>query len=301
MASAEAAAVFQANQDLLAAWSAPDLGIDDFRRIFEDFLGGLAIPAGAEFENVDAGGVPSIWAQAPGASADKVILHFHSGGLVMGSAKGYRSFGANLSAATGARVLLVDFRLAPEHAMPAQLDDALAAYHWVLGQGVAPSSVMICGDSGGGGLALATLLALRDRNEPLPAAGMAMSPLADWTMSGESMVTNADKDPLVPGPGLLSMLAPMVLGEGGDAKDPYNSPVFGDYTGLPPLLVMAGSIETLRDDGYRVVQAAQAVGVDATWLEGEDMVHIWPIFADRLPEARATLEEMGAFARKHLR
>lgn len=300
MPSPQAAEVFKANQDLLAAWSAPDLGIDDFRRIFEDFLAGLAIPEGATFENVDAGGVPSIWASAPGASADKAILHFHSGGLVMGSANGYRSFGANLSAATGARVLLVDFRLAPEHAMPAQLDDALAAYHWVLGQGIAPGSVIICGDSGGGGLGLATLLALRDRSEPLPAAGIAISPLADWTMSGDSMVTNADKDPLVPGPGLLSMLAPMVLGESGDPKDPYNSPVFGDYSGLPPILAMAGSIEALRDDGYRVVQAAQQAGVDATWIEGEGMVHIWPIFADRLPEAQATLEEVGAFARKHL-
>lgn len=300
MASAEAAAVFKANQDLLAAWGAPDLGIDDFRRIFEDFLAGIAIPEGATFSDVDAGGVPSIWATAPGASPDQVILHFHSGGLVMGSARGYRSFGANLSAATGARVLLVDFRLAPEHAMPAQLEDALAAYHWVLGQGIPSSSVILCGDSGGGGLALATLLALRDRDEPLPAAGIAMSPLADWTMSGDSMITNADKDPLVPGPAMLSMLAPMVLGENGDAKNPYNSPVFGDYTGIPPLLVMAGSIEALRDDGYRVVAAAQAAGVDATWIEGEDMVHIWPIFADRLPEARDTLEEMGAFARKHL-
>jgi monoterpene epsilon-lactone hydrolase len=300
MASVEAAAVFKQNQDLLAAWGAPDLGIEDFRRIFEDFLGGLEIPADATFADVDAGGVPSIWADAPGASSDKVILHFHSGGLVMGSAKGYRSFGANLSAASGARVLLVDFRLAPEHAMPAQLDDALVAYRWVLGQGIAPSSVIICGDSGGGGLGLATLLALRDRGEPLPAAGIAMSPLADWTMSGESMVYNAANDPLVPGPGMLSMLAPMVLGENGDAKNPYNSPVFGEYSGIPPLLVMAGSIEALRDDGYRIVQAAQAAGVDATWLEGEDMVHIWPIVADRLPEARATLEEMGAFARKHL-
>jgi monoterpene epsilon-lactone hydrolase len=299
MPSPEAAAVFQANVDLLAAWSAPDLGIDDFRRIFEEFLAGLAAPDGATFTEVDAGGVPSIWASVPGASNDRVILHFHSGGLVMGSAHGYRSFGAHLSAATGARVLLVDFRLAPEHPMPAPLEDALAAYEWVLAQGLAPASVVICGDSGGGGLGLATLLALRDQGKPLPAAGIAMSPLADWTLSGDSMVTNAANDPLVPGPGLLEMLRQMVVAEG-DPASPYNSPVFGDYTGLPPLLVMAGSIETLRDDGYRVVQAAQKAGVDATWIEGEGMVHIWPIFADRLPEARDTLAEIGAFARKHL-
>lgn len=300
MPSPEAAAVFTANQDLLAAWSAPDLTIEDFRRIFEDFLADFAIAEDVVFTEVDAGGVPAIWADAPGASPDKVILHFHSGGLVMGSAHGYRSFGANLSAATGARVLLVDYRLAPEHPYPAAQQDALAAYRWVLAQGIAPASTVICGDSGGGGLGLATLLALRDNGDALPAAGIAMSPVADWTLSGESMVTNAANDPLVPGPDLLAMLRTMVLGEDGDGKDPYASPLFGDYAGLPPLLLMAGSIETLRDDGFRVAEKAKAAGVDATWIEGEGMVHIWPIFADRLPEARATIEDIAAFVRKHL-
>jgi epsilon-lactone hydrolase len=296
MPSPESAEVFKANQELLAAWTAsPDLTIDDFRRIFEEFLGELAIPDDATFIEVDAGGVPAIWASAPGASSDRVVVHLHSGGLVMGSAHGYRAFGANLSAATGARVLLVDYRLAPEHPFPAQLDDALAAYRWVLSTGLAPEAVVLCGDSGGGGLGLAALLALRDTGEPLPAAGVAISPVTDWTLSGESMVSNAASDPLVPGPDLLAMLRPMVLGEHGDPRDPLASPVFGDYTGLPPLLVMAGSIETLRDDGIRVVQAANAAGVDVTWLEGEGMVHIWPIFADRLPEAREAIERIGSF------
>lgn len=300
MPSPEAAAVFKANQDLLAAWSAPDLTIEDFRRIFEVDLAGLAIPEDTVFENVSAGGVPSIWATAAGARADQVILHFHSGGYVMGSAHGYRSFGANLSAATGARVLLVDYRLAPEHPFPAAPQDALAAYRWVLAQGIAASAVAITGDSAGGGLTLVTLQGLRDAGDPLPAAAVALSPWVDFTMSGESMVTNAAHDPLVPGPDLLAMLVPMVIGENGDPKDPRVSPLFGDWSGLPPLLVYAGSIETLRDDGARAVEAARAAGVDATFVAGEGMVHIWPIFADRLPEARQTLAEIGTFLKAHL-
>lgn len=300
MPSPEAAEVFKLNQELLAAWLAdPSYGIEDFRRIFDEFLGDLAIPEDATFSEVDAGGVPAIWASVPGASPDKVVVHFHSGGLVMGTAAGYRSFGANLSATSGARVLLVDFRLAPEHPWPAQLHDALAAYRWVLGQGIDPGSVVVSGDSAGGGLAVATLLALRDQGEPLPAAGLAVSPVADWTISGESMITNAANDPLLPGPDLVAMLRPMLLGETTDPADPLVSPIFAEYTGIPPLLVLAGSIETLRDDGKRVVEAAQKAGVDAQFVEGEGMVHIWPVFADRLPEAREAMAQIGSFITKH--
>lgn len=301
MPSPEAADVFRLNQELLVAWTAdPTYGIEDLRRIFDEFLDTLAIPAGATFTEVDAGGVPAIWASAPGASEDKAVVHFHSGGLVMGTAAGYRSFGANLSAASGARVLLVDYRLAPEHQWPAQLDDALAAYRWVLAQGIDPGSVAISGDSGGGGLALSLLLALRDEGVALPAAGLAVSPLADWTVSGGSMVTNAANDPLLPGPDLVLMLRSMLLAEGTDPANALVSPVFADYSDIPPLLVMAGSIETLRDDGVRVVEAAQRAGVDAEFVAGEGMVHIWPIFADRMPEAREAIEALGSFVAKHL-
>jgi monoterpene epsilon-lactone hydrolase len=302
MLSPENAAVHQANRDLLTAWTAdPNASVDDFRRIFEEFLAELAVAPDAAFEEVDAGGVPAIWACAPGAASDRAVIHFHSGGYVLGSAKGYRSFGANLSAATGARVLLVEYRRAPEHQAPAALEDANSAYRWVLNQGVSPSHVAISGDSAGGGLALALLQTLRDEGGELPAAGVSLSPWADFKLAGESMKTNADKDPLVPGPDLLAMMVTMVIGEDGDPGDPRVSPLYGDWSGLPPLLVMAGSIETLRDDGTRCVEAAKAAGVDARFIEGEDMVHIWPIFADRLPEARASLEEIGSFVKQHMK
>ncbi|WP_051471195.1 alpha/beta hydrolase [Patulibacter minatonensis] len=298
MPSPEAAIVFKKNQDLLAAWLAdPEATIDDFRVIFEDFLGELEIPADATFEDVDAGGVPSIAVTAPGASTDQVVVHFHSGGYVLGSAKGYRSFGAYLSAATGARVLLVDYRLAPENPYPAAIDDALAAYDHVVAEGVSPSNIVISGDSAGGGLALVTLQALRDRGGEQPAAGVSISPWADFTLSGESMTTNAANDPIVPGPDLLAMMAGMIIGEDGDPRNPRVSPIFGDWTGLPPLLVFAGSIETLRDDGKRAVEAAKQAGVDATFIEGEGMVHIWPTYAELMPEAVEAREQIGAFVK----
>jgi epsilon-lactone hydrolase len=297
--SPEAATVFKMNQDLLAAWTAdPEATIDDFRRIFEDFLGNLEIPEGTEFEDVDAGGVPSIAVTAPGASTDQVVVHYHSGGYVLGSANGYRSFGGYLSAVTGAKVLLVDYRLAPEHPFPAAYDDALAAYDHVVAGGISPSNIVISGDSAGGGLALVTLQRIRDRGGEQPAGGVAMSPWADFTLSGDSMTTNAANDPLVPGPDLLAMMGPMVIGEDGDASDPRVSPLFGNWAGLPPLLIFAGSIEALRDDGKRCAAAAKEAGVDATYVEGEGMVHIWPTYADLMPEARESREQIGAFVKR---
>lgn len=301
MPSPEAAQVFQMNQQLLADWTAdPEATVDDMREVFERFLAQIRPTDDATFEDVDANGVPAIWVDTPGAAADRVVIHYHSGGYVMGSAEGYRGFGAHLSAATGARVLLVDYRLAPEHPFPAGAEDGMASYEYVVGTGVSPSNIVISGDSGGGGLALVLMHDLRDRGGEQPAAGVFLSPLADMTLTGESMQTNAANDPLLPGEGLLGVLVPMILGEHGRREDPRISPVFADYTGLPPLLFFAGSIEALRDDAVRCAQAAKDAGVDAEMVIGEDMVHIWPTYADRLPEAREALEKIGAFVKQHV-
>jgi monoterpene epsilon-lactone hydrolase len=294
MASQENAHVHKRNEDLLTRWTSnPDATVDDFRRSYEEYLAEHEGPEDAVYEQVDAGGVPAIWASTPAAAPDRVILHFHSGGYVIGSADGYKTFGAHLSAATGARVLVVDYRRAPENPFPAARDDALAAYRWVLSQGVDPASVAVCGDSAGGGLALALLQALRDAGEPLPAAGVAISPWADFALTGGSVQSNDAKDPLVKGD-LLRTLAPMYAGET-DVRHPGISPLYGDFSGLPPLLLLAGSIETLRDDARRCTEAARAAGTAAEYVEGEEMVHIWPVYADRLPEARETLARIGAF------
>jgi monoterpene epsilon-lactone hydrolase len=286
------------NSELRAAWLAdPDYTYDDFRTIFEDWLAQFPIPEGTRFEDVDTGGVPAIWADSPEVDNSRVVIHFHSGGYLLGSAFGYRSFGGLLSRATGARVLLVDYRLAPEHAHPAAVEDALAAYRWLLAQGYEAGKIAICGDSAGGGLALIALQQARDAGLALPGCTVAISPLADFTASGESRVTNAAVDPLVT-TDLLEAMAATYCGES-DRSAPTLSPLFGDWAGLTPLIVLAGEIEVFRDDGKLCVEAAARAGVDATFRQGAKMVHIYPVYADRLPEAREALEEIGAFVRAH--
>ena len=299
MPSDEAQAVLTLNSDLRDAWLAdPDYNFDDFRRIFEDWLAQFEIPAGTRLTDVVQGGVSCIRADAPGAAADRVIIHFHSGGYLMGSARGYRSFGGFLSAATGCRVLLVDYRLAPEHPFPAAIEDALAVYKAVLADGIDPARILLCGDSAGGGLALIALQAIRDEGLPLPAGCIAISPLADFAHSGESRVSNAALDPLVT-MDLLQTLGATYCGAH-DPKHPRLSPLYGDWRGLPPLLIFAGEIEMLRDDGKLCAAAARRDGVDAAYVEGEGMTHIWTIYADRLPEARDALGQIGDFARRQL-
>jgi monoterpene epsilon-lactone hydrolase len=299
MPSNEAEAVLQLNRDLREAWLAnPNYTFDDMRRIFEEWLAQFAIPEGTRITPVECNGVPCLWADAPGSAHDRVVVHFHSGGYLMGSAHGYRSFGGYLAGVTGCRVLLVDYRLAPENPFPSAIEDALAAYKWLLAQQVDPAKILICGDSAGGGLALVTLQQLRDEGLPLPAGGVSISPLADFTHTVESRVINSDRDPLVT-MDLIAALGVTYCGEI-DPKDPRISPIFGNWSGLPPLLIFAGEIEMLRDDGKVSAQAAARAGVDATYVEGEGMAHIWTLYADRLPEAREALDQIGAFARKHL-
>lgn len=299
MASSAAQAVFKLNNDLRDAWLAdPDYTFDDMRRIFEEWLAQFPIPAATKIASVDCEGVPCLWIDAPDAAPDRVVVHFHSGGYMMGSANGYRSFGGFLSAATGCRVLMVDYRLAPEVPFPAAIEDGLRVYKWLLAGGQSPAKTVICGDSAGGGLALILLQAFRDEGLPVPAAGIAISPLADFTHSGESRQINAALDPLVT-MDLISALGTTYCGDN-DPMHPRISPLFGDWSDLPPLLILAGEIEMLRDDGKLCAQAAKRAGVDATYLEGEGMAHIWTLFADRLPEAREALTQIGSFARRHI-
>ncbi|WP_324742135.1 alpha/beta hydrolase [Tsuneonella sp. CC-YZS046] len=293
----EAENVLRMNSDLRDAWlENPDYTYDDIRRIFEDWLDQFEIPEGSIFEEADLGGVPCLWAKAPGSSADRVIIHYHSGGYLIGSARGYRSFGGFLSAATGCRVLLPDYRLAPDHPFPAGVDDALSVYRGLLEAGAAPSKIVLCGDSAGGGLCLVTLLRIRDAGLPPPAGGIAISPLADFTHSGASRQSNEGVDPLVTMKQLLAM-GDTYCGDR-SRSDPLLSPVFADWRGASPLLLMAGEIEMLRDDARLCAQAAISAGVEVTYLEGKEMAHIWPLYADRLSQARDSLSDIDWFVRR---
>lgn len=255
------------------------------------------VPDDVTVERVDAGGVPSDWVSAPGADATKAVLYLHGGGYAIGSALTHRELASRISRASGARVLVVDYRLAPEHPFPAAVDDAVAAYRWMLQQGVAPAASAIAGDSAGGGLAVATLVALRDAGDTLPATAVCISPWVDLEMAGDSMTSRAELDPMVQKPGLTEM-ANAYLG-GADPKSPLASPLHADLAGLPPLLVMVGTSETLLDDSVRFVERARAAGVEVTYEPWEDMIHVWPMF-DMMPEAVQATDRIGAFLQQHL-
>jgi len=250
-------------------------------------------PAGVTCTPVEAGGVSAEWSVADGAAEDKVILYVHGGGYVMGSAGSHRDVTGRLSKASGARVLSLNYRLAPEHPFPAPVDDAVAAYRWLLAQGISSSNVAIAGDSAGGGLAFATLLALRDAGDPVPAAGVGISPWVDMEGTGESMTTRAAVDPIVQKEGLLGM-AKLYLGDA-DPKNPLAAPLHANLAGLPPLLIHVGDAETLLNDATRITERARKAGVDVTLKIWDEMPHVWPMLAPILPEGQQAIEEIGAF------
>ncbi len=250
-------------------------------------------PAGVTCTPVDAGGVSAEWSVADGADQDKVILYVHGGGYVMGSAGSHRDMTGRLSQTAGARVLSLNYRLAPEHPFPAPVDDAVAAYRWLLGQGIQASNIAIAGDSAGGGLAFAALIAIRDAGEPVPAAGIGISPWVDMEGTGESMTTRAAVDPVVQKEGLLGM-AKIYLG-GADPKNPLAAPLHANLAGLPPLLIQVGDAETLLDDATRITERARKADVDVTLKVWDEMPHVWHLFAPILPEGQQAIEEIGAF------
>ena len=263
--------------------------MDDMRAIMIE----TQAPDGVTCTPVDAGGVSAEWSVAAGVDEAKVVLYVHGGGYVMGSAGSHRDMTGRLSKAAGARVLSLNYRLAPEHPFPAPVDDAVAAYRWLLAQGISPGNIAVAGDSAGGGLAIATLLALRDAGEPLPAAGIGISAWVDMEGTGESMTTRAAVDPVVQKEGLLGM-AKLYLGDA-DPKSPLAAPLHADLGGLPPLLLQVGDAETLLDDSTRLAEKARAAGVDVTLKVWDEMPHVWHLFAPILPEGRQAIDEIGSF------
>ncbi|HEX4209639.1 MAG TPA: alpha/beta hydrolase, partial [Candidatus Binataceae bacterium] len=218
----------------------------EMRANFEELGKNTPIPADIKQEKVNAGGVPAEWISAPNASADRAVLYLHGGGYVIGSINTHRDLMARISRASGFRVLGIDYRLAPEHPFPAAVEDAVAAYRWLLAQGLQPSRIAVAGDSAGGGLTIATLVAIRDAKLTVPAAGVCLSPWVDMEGIGESMTSKASADPVVQKQGLLGM-AQAYLG-GKDPRTPLAAPLYADLKGLPPLLIQVGEAETLLDD-----------------------------------------------------
>lgn len=281
--------------EMMAAMK-PGVSIADQRAAYDRCFTRFPLVEGTTIAPVSAGGVPAEWIAAPGAGS-AVILYFHGGGYMIGSLASYRGIGSRLSSAAGARVLNVDYRLAPEHRFPAPVEDALASYRYLLKEGVAPGQIVIAGDSAGGGLTLAALIALREAGDPLPAAGVTLSAWTDLTAAGESLVSRAARDPWVVPAGLRAV-GKTYLG-GADPRHPHASPLFADLAGLPPLLMQVGSEETLFDDTSRFADRARAAGVDVTVEEVPEMIHVFQMFAPIEPAARAAIDRIGAFVRQH--
>ncbi len=241
--------------------------------------------------------IPTLLVAAQSARDDRLILYFHGGGYATGSIATHRDLACRLSAVSGARVLLVDYRLAPEHPFPAAVADGTAVYHYILQNGFAPEQIVVGGDSAGGGLALAVLLALRDGGQALPAAAFALSPWVDLALTGESLQSNAANDPVLT-LAQLQEFAGWYLGET-DPQTPLASPLFADLAGMPPLFIQVGTAEILLDDALRLAANAKAAGVSVILDEWPEMIHGWQGFAAFLPEAFEALERVGDFVNSY--
>ncbi|WP_175836924.1 alpha/beta hydrolase [Burkholderia anthina] len=233
---------------------------------------------------------------APARGPGRTLLYFHGGGYYFCSTKTHRPLVFRLTKRAGVRSFSLDYRLAPENRFPAALDDALAAYRQLLALGTPPESIVFGGDSAGGGLALATLVALRDRGEPLPAGAILFSPWTDLAGTGATMRTNDGPDPMFAG-AALPKAAKLYLGDEA-ATHPYASPFYADFTGLPPLYIQVGSTEVLLDDSRRVADKAKAAGVPVEIEIWPDMPHVWQLYTPMVPESRDALDRAAAFLRR---
>jgi phosphinothricin tripeptide acetyl hydrolase len=252
-------------------------------------------PPDVKVERVNAPAAPAEWLRPPAAEPGRVVLYLHGGGYVIGSPRSHRHLAAAIATAAGASALLLDYRLAPEHPYPAAVEDATAAYRWLLDQAIAPERIVIAGDSAGGGLTVATLLALREARVPLPAGGVCISPWVDLTCGGASYATKADADPIVRRAGVEQM-AQAYLGAT-PPRTPLASPLFADLRGLPPLLIHVGSDEVLLDDAVQLAERARIAGVDASIEVYERMIHVWHWFLPMLDEAQTAVDAIGRFVR----
>jgi acetyl esterase/lipase len=275
----------------------PDLSIEEQRAQMELGLTQFQLPTDVRCDPVDAGGVPAEWITTPDVVAERVIYYLHGGGYVMGSINTHREMVSRLSRAASARVLIINYRLAPENPFPAAVDDSLTAYRWLLSVGVDAARLVIAGDSAGGGLTVTTLISLRDAGESLPRAGICLSPWVDLECLGECMVTRAERDPILTRD-ISLMLAKAYLGDT-DPRTPLVSPLYADLTGLPPLLIQVGTAEVLFDDATRLADHARAAGVDVILEPWDDMIHVWHMFAAILPEGQQAIDRIGEFIHQH--
>ena len=275
-----------------------DMGVSELRGRLRELASAQPLPAGVTVTAAELGGIPTAEITIDGTEPRHVIVYFHGGVYVIGDAFQAAGLAAQIGRRTRARVISVDYRLAPEHPYPAAVDDALAAYQALLNNGTPPSDIVLAGESAGGGLAVATLLNARDHGLPLPAAAFVMSPMTDLTLAGTSMETRREVDPLLSPEALQARITDYTAGQ--DAAIGLISPLFADLSGLPPLIIQAGTHEVLLDDAIRLAQQAAAADVEVTLDITPRVPHVFQAYYPILDEAGAALDRAGQLLSAHL-
>jgi len=291
-------------KSLYASWSAalaknPTMPLDELRRMFDHWGDVTGEPRGVDYIEVDAGGVPALWAIPKNSTADRVVQCTHGGGYVTGSMYTHRKLYGHFAKAIGCRALIPDYRRAPEHVHPAPVDDATRCYRWLLDQDVKPQHIAFTGDSAGGALAVTTLLRAREQRLPSPAATMPLSPWLDMEATAPTYDSNRDRDALVQREIVLGM-AGTFLGEGGNRRDALANPLLADLRGLPPMYIQVGGDETLLDDSRALADKARRAGVDVTLEIEPEMQHVYHFLAGSAPEADAAIGRLAAWVRPKL-
>ncbi|MBN1365972.1 MAG: alpha/beta hydrolase [Syntrophaceae bacterium] len=274
-----------------------DLPIGLLRQGLEHMMSFSQPPLGCKFEKVESGGPDALWVNASPRTDKSTILYLHGGAYSMGSSHTHAGITGVLSELTQTRVLSVDYRLAPENPHPAAVEDAVSAYCWLLDQGVAAKSIVVGGDSAGGGLTFSTMIALKNKKVRLPAAVFALSPWVDLALTGETITTKADIDPMITLSGAYYMVE--LYANDADVRLPLISPLYADLKGLPPVLIHVGTSEMLHSDSLRMAKALQKAGVDCVIKEWEDLFHVFQSVVF-LPEARTANEEIAVFIKSHI-
>ena len=254
-------------------------------------------PKGVDIIKFEIDGIRAGWIVPTGAEQDKVILHLHGGGYVTGGLDSHQAMCILMAQTLKTRVLIPEYRLAPENPFPAALEDALKVYRWLLAIGQQPGNIIISGDSAGGGLGLATVLSLRDAGEPLPAAVVCMSPWTDLTFTGQSHHAKAKAEAMLQEDDLREWASCYIGKE--NPKNPLISPIYADFHGFPPLLIQVGSEEILLEDARLLAEKAEADGVDVTLRIWEGLWHVWQILGNLIPESLAAFEQEGKFFQEH--
>jgi acetyl esterase/lipase len=265
-----------------------------------DALSSMLPPVeGFEAQAAKVGGVPGEWVRGKYVQRnDAAVLYLHGGGYVIGSPKSHRHMLGPLSADSGLPIFAADYRLAPEHPFPAAVDDGVAAYKGLLDSGIAFNKIAIGGDSAGGGLTVATLVAARDKGLPMPACAVVISPWVDLSAGGESHRARAMRDPIVKREGLDEMAAQYLAGA--DPRTPLASPLFADLKGLPAMLIQVGTEEALHDDALGLKARAEAAGIEVSFESWGGMIHVWHIFHPILSEGRDAIARIGSYLRSRI-